>query len=73
MKYCETIKPGFYFAKSKESALYLTGTTKGNKWIQLGTLDEPRWVNLLWNCIKENEIENYFVYSETNPTQYNIL
>ena len=33
-KYCETLKPGFYLLKDR--CIFITGTTKGNKWILLG-------------------------------------
>jgi len=36
-KYCETLQPGFYLIEETFSyrCYYITGTTKGNKWINL--------------------------------------
>lgn len=85
-KYCETLKPGFYLLRDEtlnlHRCVYCTGTTKGNKWIELDmdgnclwSVKEGDknggWTGLFWNCISEEEI-NESVYSETNPTKINL-
>jgi hypothetical protein len=72
VKFCETLKPGYYLLDDKFTGLkrcvYATGTTKGNKWIDL-TSPNPQWVALMWNCISQDEISKS-VYYEQNPTEY---
>ena len=68
MKYCETLKAGFYLIKD-EKCFYITGTTKGNKWVDLDT-HTPEWWGLMWNCIDPDEIE-VAEYHETNPLEIN--
>ena len=63
-KYCETIKPGYYYLPNNR-CLYVTGTTKGNKWINLASAT-PKWGTLMWNCIEQNVIDTAN-YSLTNP------
>ena len=71
-KFCETLKPGYYlFEKDSigmRRCVYATGTTKGNKWIELNVPDVC-WTSLLWNCISKEQI-NASVYSEENPTGF---
>ena len=81
-KYCETFKRGYYLSVLRSSrtgeiiderAYYLTGTTKGNKWIALGT-HAPQWMGLVWNCIRREDFElpnnEITFHGEVNPTQY---
>jgi len=68
-KYCETLKQGYYLIKGIGArCIYVTGTTKGNKWINL-EVPNPQWTRLQWNCIHRDEIE-IGLYSETNPTSF---
>ena len=82
LKYCETFEPGYYHSVLRSSrtgeiiderAYYLTGTTRGNKWIALGT-HAPQWMGLAWNCIRREDFElpnNEITFNgETNPTAY---
>lgn len=67
MKYVETLEPGFYLMDNKR-CYYITGTTSGNKWIDL-EVPEPLWYSLLWNCVDRYDIE-LSVYSSDNPTKF---
>jgi hypothetical protein len=73
-KYCETLKPGFYYIKAENlgvhRCLYLTGTSKGNKWIEL-VVKNPQWTTLMWNCVSSYEIE-LSQYYEENPIDYKL-
>ena len=74
IKYCETLKPGYYllddtFTETKR-CVYATGTTSGNKWIELN-VPNPKWMSLMWNCISQDEI-NQSVYYKENPTKYSL-
>ena len=84
MKYCETFKPGFYFSTLysrrtgeviDERAYYLTGTTKGNKWINLMS-HSPQWSGLMWNCIRRQDFElpnnEIIFHGEENPTKFKL-
>jgi hypothetical protein len=74
LKFCETVKPGFYYSLCTNSkgeitnhrCYYLTGSTKGNKWINLQSF-EPSWFCLMWNVIKKDKGLENCKYSETNP------
>lgn len=68
-KYCETLEPGFYLVPSR--CLYVTGTTKGNKWIPLD-VPEPEWNTLMWNCIEKYVIDRAVRYDE-NPTEFKFV
>ena len=74
-KYCETLKPGFYLRGNR--CIFITGTTKGNKWISLekrstGTIyDIPDWQALMWNAINSLMMEGA-EYHANNPTGYDI-
>lgn len=69
MKYCESLTPGFYL--SKDRCLYITGKTKGNKWIYL-TSYKPKWCGLMPNAItQKNDIDNS-IYYLFNPTEFKI-
>ena len=74
-KYCETLKPGFYLLKDR--CIFITGTTKGNKWILLGKrstgtiYDTPDWMALMWNAINSLMMEGA-EYHANNPTGYDI-
>jgi hypothetical protein len=78
-KYCETLKPGFYYIKGEgvnigiHRCFYLTGTTKGNKWIEL-VVKNPQWTSLMWNtvssCSYEIELSQYY---EENPTDHQLI
>jgi hypothetical protein len=69
-KYCETLTPGFYLIKETFSyrCYYITGTTKGNKWINLN-VPNPQWTGLMWNCITTDDIPLCTLHS-TNPTNF---
>lgn len=69
-KYCETLQPGFYIIEETFSnrCLYITGTTKGNKWINLA-VPNPQWTGLMWNCINDDSIGLATIHS-TNPTSF---
>jgi hypothetical protein len=71
-KYCETLKKGYYLLDKPSWGLkrcvYATGTTKGNKWIELN-VPNPTWMTLMWNCISKDEI-NISDYHAENPTEY---
>jgi hypothetical protein len=70
-KYCETLKPGFYYINGEESrCFYVTGTTKGNKWIDL-YVPNPQWMTLMWNCIDSYEI-NLSTFHQQNPTDFSL-
>ena len=79
IKYCETLKPGFYYIKGEKigrsyigaRCFFITGTTKGNKWIELEDSPNPQWMALMWNCIDPYEI-NLSVYHQQNPTIFSI-
>ncbi len=66
-KYCETLTPGFYLIEGDRCA-YITGTTKGNKWINLN-VPNPQWTGLMWNCITADDIPFRTLHS-TNPTNF---
>jgi len=72
-KFCETLKPGYYLFENESIGMrrcvYASGTTKGNKWIELNVPDAS-WTGLLWNCISKDQIDDS-VYFEGNPTEYN--
>ena len=69
-KYCETLKPGFYLFNGLhcKRCVYATGTTRGNKWIDLD-VPNPAWMTLMWNCVAKDEI-CLCTYHETNPTEF---
>jgi len=69
-KYCETLQPGFYLIEETFSyrCYYITGTTKGNKWINLN-VPNPQWTGLMWNCITVDDISLCTLHS-TNPTNF---
>ena len=81
MKYCETLTPGFYLQtivyrdgiSTSQRAYYFTGTTKGNKWIDLNSA-EPEWNSLMWNCIseKENSYGKLEYFGSVNPTNFKL-
>ena len=61
---------GFYLIET-DRCYYLTGTKKGNRWINLDDPD-PEWMSLIWTCLpKEKEILKS-TYHKTNPTQFNL-
>jgi hypothetical protein len=70
----KNLKPGFYYYVNEnidtERCFYITGTLKGNKWIEIRVLD-PEWTSLFWNCISESEL-NECTYFQENPTKYPI-
>lgn len=67
-KFCETLLPGYYYLRTKNvhRCFYATGTTRGNKWIDL-TDPKPQWMDLLWNCMSSDEIIASTFHTE-NPT-----
>jgi hypothetical protein len=67
-KFCQSVKPGYYFVDNQyeKRGFYLTGTLKGNKWIELLDEDNPEWVSLIWTCIDKEMLENA-TYYDTNP------
>jgi hypothetical protein len=69
-KYCETLTPGFYLIEETFAyrCYYLTGTTKGNKWINLN-VPNPKWTGLMWNAITpdDNDLTHYH---QQNPTSF---
>jgi hypothetical protein len=69
-KYCETLTPGFYIIEETFSnrCFYITGTTKGNKWINL-SVPNPQWTGLMCNGIDEYSIGLSTIHS-TNPTNF---
>ena len=69
-KYCETLQPGFYIIEETFShrCFYITGTTKGNKWINLA-VPNPKWTGLMSNGIDEYSIGLSTIHS-TNPTSF---
>ncbi len=73
-KYCETLKSGYYLLDDKATGLkrcvYASGTTKGNKWIEIN-VPNPVWMSLMWNCISKDEID-CSIYYEDNPTEYKL-
>jgi hypothetical protein len=77
-KYCETLKPGFYLEEDMNRCYYITGTTKGNKWIDFSPRKEltihntPFWNSLMWNAITPLDGFENMKYSVENPTDYDI-
>lgn len=74
-RYCETLKVGFYLQETNvgNRAYYFTGTTKGNKWIDLEVPD-AEWFGLLWTCItKDIEYGKLTYYGDVNPTEFNLF
>jgi hypothetical protein len=69
MKYCETLKVGFYLIQG-DRCFFTTGTTKGNKWINLDE-PNPQWNSIMWNCIDKYEIDLSVFHTE-NPTKFNL-
>ena len=65
MKYCETLAAGFYL--SDDRCHYLTGKTKGNKWIYLNS-HKPEWCGLMPNAINKDLVTRS-VYHSFNPTK----
>ena len=63
------MKKGYYYNENR--CYFLTGSKKGNKWIDLEDLD-PEWVSLLWTCLpKEEELSEFnYKYSSLNPTKF---
>lgn len=84
-KYCETFKPGYYshiLRSSRnpteiidERVYYLTGSTKGNKWINLNS-HSPMWMSLMWNCIRKVDFElpnsEIEYHGSQNPTTFKL-
>lgn len=70
MKYAESLEPGFYLIDGI-SCCYLTGTLRGNKWINLEVAN-PQWQSLIWTCISPEDIA-LSTYSSYNPTKYPYL
>lgn len=68
MKFAETIKAGYYLYE--DNCMYLTGTLKGNKWIDLN-VHEPRWMSLLWSCITKDDVD-LSTYHIDNPTNFKL-
>lgn len=80
----ETLKPGFYYPidinLNMLRCYYLSGSKKGNKWIDLAYFEEgetvflnsPEWMSLIWTCIPTSEELNEMEYSKTNPTTWNL-
>ena len=68
-KYCETLKVGYYFIEGNR-CIYATGTTKGNKWIDLD-VPKPQWRTLMWNCINTLDIA-FTTYHTDNPTNFKL-
>ena len=71
-RFCESVKLGYYFVDNEYSkrVYYLTGTLKGNKWIDL-KVPNPKWMSLMWTCINEEMLENS-TYYENNPISIKI-
>lgn len=85
VKYCETFESGYYMSvltnpKTGEifdrRAYYLTGTTRGNKWINLNSY-KPQWSGIMWNCIRRVDFElpnNLVTYhGDKNPTEFKLI
>lgn len=69
-KYCEMLKLGFYLVNETNCfrCFYLTGTTSGNKWINL-SVPNPQWNALMWTCINKYEVD-FATFHNTNPTEF---
>ena len=80
--YAETITPGYYFVNTPNSirCYYLSGSKKGNKWIDIAGIDgdelsyvkNPEWWPLMWNHIPNKEELNKLEYFYYNPTNVNL-
>ena len=70
--HAETLTPGFYFLANENvvRCYYLTGTKKGNKWIEMDGIDNPEWWSLIWTCIPTAEELTECKYFKQNPTDY---
>lgn len=66
-KYCESLAPGFYLlnATNCKRCFYITGTLKGNKWIDL-EVPNPAWMSLMWTCINKDTLSDCTFY-ENDP------
>lgn len=65
--HADTVIPGYYYNTNR--CYYLTGSKKGNKWIDL-TYREPEWWGFAWMCIPSDSELDKMKFSETNPTKY---
>ena len=77
MKATAIMKSGLASSPAYSDAVFVTGTTKGNKWILLGKrstgtiYDIPDWMALMWNAINSLMMEGA-EFHEENPTGYDI-
>ena len=72
LKYCETLKPGFYLQETQfgKRAYYFSGSTKGNKWVDLDVTG-AKWMGLLWTCLPDEQelsIGTVTFHGDSNPT-----
>ena len=77
MKATAIMKSGLASSPAYSDAVFVTGTTKGNKWILLGKrstgtiYDIPDWMALMWNAINSLMMEGAEFHAN-NPTGYDI-
>ena len=81
----EQIPKGFYLTNDNTRCYYVSGSTKGNKWIVLGhinsdgfkPIEDTQWNGLMWWCLLTDidvglDALNDTTFYTTNPTQYTI-
>lgn len=79
MKYCETLTPGYYTKRLivndkiiVDRVYYFTGTTKGNKWIEL-LCGNPKWCGLMPSAIRKDEMSiGDVIFHSENPTNFKL-
>lgn len=81
MRHKEKMKKGFYYANTQyfERCYYLSGTDKGNKWIDIRTVSgtesvrfpKPEWKEIVnWMGLPTPFDLIRMEYHTTNPTKY---
>lgn len=62
---------GFYTQKLPghiDRVIYSTGTTRGNKWIEL-MYAQPSWMGLMWHAMDDIDLSTHTL---TNPCKYKL-